>query len=850
LLRQYPEGVGSADGLEKLLGKVDVHLRFEEFQTTVREAEYHLLGRLWQGIAEDDRPAGRPIESSRGANLDRGIALAREALEALRLLEPSASARASAGQGLEEADWKTAGAGASEVLLLLALALERQAGSRTGEGRSALLKEAVSHLNLAESLDGHSPALYENRARLLRALGRKDEADADEKKGSRPPATFLDHHLRAAALHRRGQWLEAWAAYQSALALRPDEYWTLFRLAKVLENLHRYPEAENLLRGCIALRPADPTAYNNRGAVLLHQRKWEAAAGAFEAALDRDPDYLPAYGNLMLAHAEQKQVALAEQVYRRYLGRKPADRREHAWALNSLGLAYERSGRPDGALTNYEAAIERDEGYALAHHNRAILLAGMHREREAEQAVRRAIALEPDDGSHYYVLGNLFAGEGRSLDARKAYGKAVELSPRLWEAWHNRGVLLRLEHNYEEALEDLSRALALSPDNPEVLRERALVLASLRQFEAAFEDVRRLDLGHGEKGEVHRLRGKILGDMDRLKESEEELTLAIQEGPEEADGYRSRAVTRLRAGRWQGAINDFKDYLKKRPDADDISEVYNDLSVAYLSLGEREKAVGALKEALGALNKAVELRPTASVLTNRGNFYLRTGNPAPAVRDFGEALRLDPAFLRAWALRGQAQLRLGRYADAVSDLGRALEQSPDHYETLLYHALACHLGGDGAKARASLEKVVRDRPDHVRGRFARGVLDFLEEKWAESVGHLSQAEGDPVLGPWVLLLRAQAWLRLGPRTLPAATADAEARLKLLPGDGMAHLLAARVYARGLKEAPADAQQRQRQRALELLEGAVKLQPELARQLRGDPELEAVSQDPRLLRLVP
>ena len=838
LLQQYPADGSTPERLQSLLDKVDLRLRLEAFRDSAKDAEYHLLGTLWTGLSADGRPVRRAVVSKRGADLDRGVTAARAALKALHLDGTSATAADLNRQGIDADELGPLRTRASEVLLLLALALQRLAG----EGKAELRQQAVAPLRLAEALDDRSPELYRTRAGLLRVLGRKQEADEDEGKVGRPPATFLDHHLRAGALHRKGRWPQALDAYQAAGRLRPEEYWTLFRLGKVLENLRRLGEAESVFLACIALRPNDPTAYNNRGTILLARRKYPEAAAAFEVALARDPDYLPAYGNLMLAHAERKQVAEAEKVYRRYLARQPGDRRDHSQALNSLGLACERGGQLDKALEHYDAALRQDATNALVHRNRALLLAGKGRDREAEEAIGKAIAADPSSGELKYVQGNIYAGQGHASKARRAYTEAVELSPGLWNAWYNRGVLRRRERDYEGAIEDQTRALKLFPECPEALHERALALAASKRFVEALADVNRLDNTHGEKGEVLRLRGKILGDMGQLKKSEEELTRAIEEAPKEANGYRSRAVTRQRAKNWQGAIDDFQEYLRLAPDAADAASIHNDLSVAYLKLGQKDKAEG-------ALNKSVKLRPTPGVLTNRGFFYLIVGLPARAVPDFSAALKQDKGYARAWALRGQAYLRLGCFADAEADFTRALEIPPVYYETRLHLALAHHLRGADKEARASLKPVIDEIPNRLRGKFARGSLHFLDGAWPEAIVLLSQAADDETLAPWVRLLRARAWLKLGGRGLSAALADAEALVTFLPGDGLAHLQAARIHARVLKEAGPTERERLRARTLGLLESAVKRQPELARVLGVDAELEPLRQEPRFQALL-
>jgi eukaryotic-like serine/threonine-protein kinase len=848
LLRQHDESDPLREQVETALAGVDTRVRCEDFLTDAREAEYHLLGALWAGLAGDGSERIHPTLSRRGADLGRGVELARKGLRSIGLLEATSSLAHLKQQGLDEGEVRPIQRWASELFLLLALASERTAEGLDPGKRKPSLDEALGHLNRAGELDSRSPEVFRTRARILRLLGRVQPAQADEERARKlSAATFLDHHLRAGRWHRASEWTRAVAAYQAALAQRPDEYWTLFRLAKCLENLRQLTAAEALFRSCIALRPEDPTAYNNRGCVLLSQRKWDLAVEVFEAALSKDPDYALAYSNLMLAHAERKQVSEAEKVYQRYLEHHRADPVERSRALVSLGLAYDRAGQPEKALARYDAAVTADPRNALAHRNRAVVLGDLGRRPEAEAAIRRAIDLGPDAGDYWFVLGNNHAAEGRRAEARKAYDEAIRRSPNHAAAWYNRGVLLRADDDLEGALRDQTRALALRPGQSEALFERALVLASLKQYEAALADAERLEAGQAPRGEVRRLHGKILGSMGRLEESEKELTAAIEEDRENPDGYRSRAVTRMKAEKWQEAIQDFTRYLELAPHSPDLASIFNDLSVAWLELGKRGQGEPALDRALKALNVAVERHPDPGLLSNRANFYLITGDLARAVIDLDEAIRLDQKSPRAWALRGHARIRQGRFSDAVADLTESLRLTPA-YETMIYRALAFYLGGKQIEARTQLERVVKDRPDHVRGKFARGMLALMDRKYIEAITFLSRVQDEEVLRSWVLLLRAEAWLALGGNSVSGSLADAESRAALFPREGLASLQAARVFARAIQAVEPGKENEVRRRALELLEQAIRLQPELKGDLGSDPALASVREDARFKAL--
>lgn len=57
-------------------------------------------------------------------------------------------------------------------------------------------------------------------------------------------------------------------------------------------------------------------------------------------------------------------------------------------------MALGELGRPEEALVAYEQALRLNPNYALAHHNRGIVLRKMGRLKEAEQAFQKAQDLQ------------------------------------------------------------------------------------------------------------------------------------------------------------------------------------------------------------------------------------------------------------------------------------------------------------------------------------------------------------------------------------------------------------------------------------------------------------------------
>lgn len=135
---------------------------------------------------------------------------------------------------------------------------------------------------------------------------------------------------------------------------------------------------------------------------------------------------------------------------------------------NALGLLLLDLGRPDMALDQFRRATELDPLYAEAHLNTGVALAEGRQWPEAVEAYRKAIAL-PTLGARYNAYQNLGLAlfhAGHPREAEEALRFAVALEPRRAAAYYNLGIVLDSQGRRDEASRAFTVARDLEPESP------------------------------------------------------------------------------------------------------------------------------------------------------------------------------------------------------------------------------------------------------------------------------------------------------------------------------------------------------------------------------------------------
>ena len=116
------------------------------------------------------------------------------------------------------------------------------------------------------------------------------------------------------------------------------------------------------------------------------------ALGAYESAIQVDPNYVDAYVNIGTLYYDRKKFEKAQRYYRQAIARDP----HHAKAYFNLGNVLDELGCTDKAIELYEKAIEVDSTFSDAYFNLATACEKLGTQDKAIKYWTGYLELDPD----------------------------------------------------------------------------------------------------------------------------------------------------------------------------------------------------------------------------------------------------------------------------------------------------------------------------------------------------------------------------------------------------------------------------------------------------------------------
>ena len=245
-----------------------------------------------------------------------------------------------------------------------------------------------------------------------------------------------------------------------------------------------------LLDKALKLNPNIEIALINRGIAKSKLGDKKGAIADYNKAIELKSNDAIAYNYRGNAKSDIGEKAEAIKDYNKAVELKP----NFALAFYNRGNAKSAIGDKEGAIRDYDKAIgmkpecispfidtEDNESdfdineyfnrwvdveldYSIAYNNRGVAKSSLGDKEGAIKDYDKAIELRPDYAKAYYNRGNAKSSLEDKDSAIKDYSRAIELNPNYASAYNNRGIAKSSLGDKDGAIRDYDKAIELKPD--------------------------------------------------------------------------------------------------------------------------------------------------------------------------------------------------------------------------------------------------------------------------------------------------------------------------------------------------------------------------------------------------
>ncbi len=502
------------------------------------------------------------------------------------------------------------------------------------------------------------------------------------------------------------------------------------------------------LLSALAVAPPAPTARAQpesktaselvaRGKTAFQKGEYENAIKDYTAAIKLDPRAAAAYTGRGLALTKRGDPLTALGDFNEALALDPNDARAYA----GRGLARVRAGSTEKAVADLNRAVALDPKLAMAFHGRGLARQDAGELLQAIADYTEAVRLDPESADALVDRGDAYLAT-RALDKAIAdCTEAVRLEPKLARAFYTRGIGWFRKGVIDKALADSGEAIRLDPKVQKyylfrsecLLQQGTDLAAALKDANEAIRIDPKDPWAFGQRADVRRTQGE-------WAEARKDFDAAVRLGPNAAELYRVRAV--FLACCPEAASRDEAQAFKDANRACELTDWKNPyaleaLATASAALGDFPGAVKWQKKALENREYATDAdyaparvaayearrfyrfappirdRSDAREFVTRGTHFFQTREYENALRDFDEAIRLDPKSAKAYYGRGCVWARGEQNAKALADLSQAVKLDPKDVSAYVDRGLVRMILGEWELALADWDVALKLDPKQV-----------------------------------------------------------------------------------------------------------------------------------------
>ncbi|KAG5198250.1 hypothetical protein JEQ12_007940 [Ovis aries] len=434
-----------------------------------------------------------------------------------------------------------------------------------------------------------------------------------------------------------------------------------------------------------------------------------------------------------------------------YSDKGPSSLAASADCLYHLGLCYMEEGNLQLAYDSFTKAVKANPDFAESFYHRGLCKVKLHKNGSILD-FNRAITLDPKHYQAYLSRVAYYGLKGRYAKAILSCNEAIKIYPQSVRAYVYRGVLKYYSRTYKLAITDLTTAINMDKNSYIAFYNRALCYTKINELQMALTDygiVLLLNAGETVTLNTYINRGLIYAELEqfsfaledfkqaalisktnvslcqatamcyhRNKEFEEAVnffTWAVKIDPRFLDAYIGRGNSYMEYGHDEATKQAQKDFLKalhfnpaytkariclgyNLQAQGKFQKAWNHFTIAmevdpksYLAYEGRAVVCLQMGDNFAAfqdINAAIKINGTAEFLTNRGVIHEFMGQQQNAMRDYQEAISLNPTYSLAYFNAGNIYFHHRQFSQASDYFSKALKFDPENECATMNRAIA------------------------------------------------------------------------------------------------------------------------------------------------------------------
>lgn len=514
---------------------------------------------------------------------------------------------------------------------------------------------------------------------------------------SKQPAA---HANMGAVLVLSGKPAEAVPSYREAARLAPNDGSFRTGLCKALVLIKSFSEAVTECEEGVRLAPDSHYA---RAALIETMNRARLGASDIQRVVDlamvRFPDDESIIVEAASFYVSIGNPAAAADLYQRLITLKPGSAVYHAY----LAEVYMLLERDNDAVSEARKALELEPKNARAQYFMGRLFFELGQHSEASQAFETVTQSTTDfpDAPYYFALSE--ARRGRNESAVAALRRLVAIDPDNFDYQSELGRSLNGIARYEEAIDPMQKAVRLKPKDVEAKAGLGLALfesGRLSEAIAILEEADRTQPGN----EVVTMFLRVARSRQQAMPQIPEMKEFAKENPQDA-GVRMNLVNLLAFSR---RIIEAEPYIAEiyKIGPKDV-RFYQGIAVAYATAGLYDKAITAYA-------KSFEIEESPGAYLGLAGIYQKAGRVDDASRAYAKVLELKPDSPNIAKIYADHLLDNGKRREALEMYKRALASLPFNAPALFNAAVLSAKFGDLETARRYLEPLKTADPSLAR----------------------------------------------------------------------------------------------------------------------------------------